>query len=228
MDLPTDRKYLESHEWHQIVGGTATIGITQQAADELTDVTYVSLPKVGDALTAGERFGEIESVKATSDLIAGVSGTVTEVNEALTGDPGLVNREPFTDGWMLKVAVTAEGEGLLSAADYAGKVGTEPGPAHRRHLMATLTVSDDVFALVDARMKQGKFDTPDALLKWALADDSVGPTQTDGAETYEDLDEQARDAIEEGEAEYRAGMARPWDEVRAELAAKYVDRTGQP
>ena len=123
MDLPTDRKYLESHEWHQIKGDTATIGITQTAADELTDVTYVSLPKVGEAVTAGERFGEIESVKATSDLMAGVTGTVTEVNEALAGDPGLVNRDPFDGGWMLKIAVTAEGDGLLSAEAYAAKTG---------------------------------------------------------------------------------------------------------
>ena len=123
MDLPTDRQYLESHEWHQIAGDTATIGITQTAADELTDVTYVALPKVGDAITAGERFGEIESVKATSDLMAGVSGTVTEVNDALAGDPGLVNRDPFAGGWMLKVKVTAAGDGLLSADEYKAKTG---------------------------------------------------------------------------------------------------------
>ena len=123
MDLPTDRQYLESHEWHQLAGDTATIGITQTAADELTDVTYVSLPKVGDAVTAGERFGEIESVKATSDLIAGVTGTVTAVNDALAGDPGLVNRDPFAGGWMVKVAVSAPGDKLLSAEAYAAKTG---------------------------------------------------------------------------------------------------------
>lgn len=123
MDLPTDRKYLESHEWFKIDGGTATVGITQVAADELTDVTYVSLPKVGDAVTAGQRFGEIESVKATSDLYSGVTGTVAEVNDALAGDPGLVNREPYTGGWMLKVKVTTAGDKLLSAHDYKAKAG---------------------------------------------------------------------------------------------------------
>ncbi len=123
MDLPTDRKYLESHEWFQIDGATATVGITQTAADELTDVTYVSLPKVGDAITAGQRFGEIESVKATSDMYAGVTGTVTEVNGALAEDPGLVNREPYTGGWMIKVTVTASGDKLLSAEDYLKKTG---------------------------------------------------------------------------------------------------------
>ena len=98
MEPPTDYKFLESHEWHKIEGDTATLGITQVAADELTDVTYVSLPKVGDTITAGSRFGEIESVKATSDMYTGLSGTVTAVNDALSGDPGLVNREPYTSG----------------------------------------------------------------------------------------------------------------------------------
>ncbi len=125
MDVPTDRKYLESHEWFQIDGDTCTVGITQTAADELTDVTYVSLPKVGEQITAGQRLGEIESVKATSDLYAGVTGTVTAVNDALTADPGLVNREPFTGGWMIKVTVTAPpaADKLLLAADYLAKTG---------------------------------------------------------------------------------------------------------
>ena len=123
MDLPTDRNYLESHEWFKIDGGTATVGITQVAADELTDVTYVSLPKVGDAVTAGQRLGEIESVKATSDLYSAVTGTVTEVNDALAADPGLVNREPYTGGWMIKVTVTAVGDKLLSAEQYLAKTG---------------------------------------------------------------------------------------------------------
>jgi len=125
MDIPNDRKYLESHEWHKLDDGTATIGITQIAADELTDVTYVSLPKVGDTITAGSRFGEIESVKATSDMYTGLSGTVTEVNPALANDPGLVNREPYAGGWMLKIKVSNAGEfdKLLSVEDYLKKTG---------------------------------------------------------------------------------------------------------
>lgn len=125
MDLPNDRKYLESHEWHKIAGDTATIGITQTAADELTDVTYVSLPKVGDKLTANSRFGEIESVKATSDMYSGLSGTVTEVNDALSNDPGLVNRDPYHGGWMLKIKLTnlAEADKLLSVEEYLKKTG---------------------------------------------------------------------------------------------------------
>ena len=125
MDMPSDRKYLESHEWHKLDGSIASIGITQIAADELTDVTYVSLPKVGETVTAGSRFGEIESVKATSDMYTGLSGTVTEVNDALTSDPGLVNRDPYAAAWMIKIKVTnpAEMDKLLSVEDYLKKTG---------------------------------------------------------------------------------------------------------
>ena len=94
--------------------------------------------------------------------------------------------------------------------------------------MATLTVSDDVLALVGARMTQGKFDTADDLLRWALAESEAATAATDAIVTYEDLDEQTRAAIDESEADYGAGLARPWDEVRAELKAKYIDQTGQP
>jgi glycine cleavage system H protein len=125
MSIPSDRRYLESHEWHKVEGDTATIGITQIAADELTDITYVALPKVGDKLEADKRFGEIESVKATSDLYSGVSGSVTAVNEALSSDPGLVNRDPYNAGWMIKVKLTKPDEvnKLLSVDDYQKKTG---------------------------------------------------------------------------------------------------------
>jgi glycine cleavage system H protein len=120
MANPSDRRYLESHEWHKLDGDIATIGITQTAADELTDITYVALPKVDDKLEAGKRFGEIESVKATSDLYSGVSGTITAVNSELPNDPGIVNRDPFNAGWMIKVKVTKPDEmnKLLSAEEY--------------------------------------------------------------------------------------------------------------
>ena len=125
MSVPTDRRYLQSHEWHKLDGDTVTIGITQFAADELTDVTYVSLPKVGDKVSANQRFGEIESVKATSDLYSGVSGTVSAVNDELTANPGLVNSDPFNGGWMLKVKASNPGEvnNLLSSEDYLKKAG---------------------------------------------------------------------------------------------------------
>jgi glycine cleavage system H protein len=122
---PNDRKYLESHEWHLINGDTVTIGITQFAADELTDITYVNLPKVGAKVTANKPFGEIESVKATSDLYSGVSGTVIEVNSQLNNEPGTVNRDPYAGGWMIKVKLSdpAEANQLLSLEDYLKKTG---------------------------------------------------------------------------------------------------------
>ncbi len=125
MSVPTDRKYLPSHEWHKPDGDVVIMGITQQAADELTDVTYVSLPKVGDVISANSRFGEIESVKATSDLNSGISGKVVAVNDALTGDPGLVNRDPFEGGWMIKVTPSNKSEldALLAADKYAAQSG---------------------------------------------------------------------------------------------------------
>jgi glycine cleavage system H protein len=125
MSIPSDRRYLESHEWHKLDGDVVTIGITQSAADELTDITYVSLPKVGEKIEAAKRFGEIESVKATGDLYSGVSGTVSEINAQLTNDPGLVNRDPFAGGWMikLKVANGSELNKLLSAEEYEKKTG---------------------------------------------------------------------------------------------------------
>jgi glycine cleavage system H protein len=125
-DIPQDYRYLETHEWHKTESdGTITLGITAIAADELTDITFVSLPKVGDKVTKGQRWGEIESVKATSDLYTGVSGTVTAVNADLANNPGLVNTDSYTKGWMLKIKPSnpAEVNELLSAADYLKKTG---------------------------------------------------------------------------------------------------------
>ena len=123
MSPPSDRRYLESHEWHKQDGDTVTIGITKIAADDLTDITYVKLPSVGDAVSANKPFGEIESVKATSDLYSGVNGTVTAINEKLATDPGLVNRDAYGDGWMIRVKTNDKVDGLLSADEYLKKVG---------------------------------------------------------------------------------------------------------
>ena len=99
MSAPTDRKYLETHEWHKLDGDTVTIGITQFAADELTDITFVAAAQGRrPRSTANKPFGEIESVKATSDLYSGVSGEVTAVNDKLSSEPGLVNRDPYERG----------------------------------------------------------------------------------------------------------------------------------
>jgi glycine cleavage system H protein len=125
MPVPTDRTYLETHEWHKLDGDVVTIGITQIAADELTDITFVALPKINDKVTANQRWGEVESVKATADLYSGISGTVTAVNSELAGNPGLVNSDPYNAGWMIKVKPTdaSEVKKLLSSEDYLKKTG---------------------------------------------------------------------------------------------------------
>lgn len=126
MAVLNDRRYLKSHEWHKLDGDICTIGITQFAADALTDVTYVSLPAAGKEVSAGKPFGEIESVKATSDLVAGVTGVVAEVNSKLNDSPDLVNSDPAGAGWMIKVKLSDRSafEKLLSAADYEAQLGS--------------------------------------------------------------------------------------------------------
>src|SRR4051812_42892566 len=123
MSAPSDRRYLQTHEWHKLEGDTVTIGITQIAADELTDITFVELPKAGEEVKAGEAFGEIESVKATSDLFSGVSGKVVAVNGELNGNPALINTDPHGAGWMIKIKASdpQQVNGLLSAEDYLKK-----------------------------------------------------------------------------------------------------------
>ena len=125
MGYPTDRRYLASHEWHKLDGDICTIGITKFAADELTDITYVDLPSPGKEVAAGKPFGEIESVKATSELMCGISGVVTEVNKKLSDAPDLVNNDSYGDGWMIKVKVTSKAaiDALLTADAYQKKLG---------------------------------------------------------------------------------------------------------
>ncbi len=118
--VPTDLRYTNDHEWVRVDGGLATIGITEYATSQLGDIVFVELPEEGRALSQGGVFGVVESVKAVSDLFAPISGTVTEANEALAGEPELVNAEPYGGGWMLRVAVAdaAELDGLLDAVAY--------------------------------------------------------------------------------------------------------------
>jgi glycine cleavage system H protein len=125
MPVPTDRRYLETHEWHKLDGDTVTLGITQFAADELTDITYVKLPAIGAKFAANAAIGEVESVKATSDLYTGIGGTVTAVNTELNSNPGLINSDPYNRGWIVKLKVTDTKElaKLLSAEDYLKKTG---------------------------------------------------------------------------------------------------------
>ena len=103
MSMPDACRMSPSHEWHLAEGNVVTVGITQHAADELTDITYVDLPQVGTHVDQGGSFGEIESVKATSEMFIAVGGTVTEINTVLADRPELVNRDPFGEGWMIKV-----------------------------------------------------------------------------------------------------------------------------
>jgi glycine cleavage system H protein len=120
MAVAKDCKYAQTHEWFRVAGKTVTIGITQFAADELTDITYVAVPEVGKSVTAGQSFGEVESVKATSDLYSAVSGKVIEVNKRLADEPNLVNDDPQGEGWMVKVECTdlSPLDKLMDAAAY--------------------------------------------------------------------------------------------------------------
>ena len=114
-----ERRYSETHEWVDVEGGVATVGITDFAQSQLGDVVFLELPRKGQRLAAGESFGVIESVKAASDLYAPVAGTVVEVNERLAANPELVNNDPLGEGWLIKVQ--AEGglpENLLDEAAY--------------------------------------------------------------------------------------------------------------
>ncbi|MFC4987567.1 MULTISPECIES: glycine cleavage system protein GcvH [Saliphagus] len=121
---PTDRRYLESHEWAAPAeaDGRVRIGITDFAQDELGDVVFVELPDEGETIEAGEEFGVIESIKAVSDLYAPVSGEVVAVNETLFDSPELVNDDPFGEGWMLEVETEAESDDLLSAEEYEKQI----------------------------------------------------------------------------------------------------------
>jgi glycine cleavage system H protein len=128
MAYPTDRKYTKEHEWIQVNGSSATVGITDYAQESLGDIVFVEVPKVGAELTAGKTFGTVESVKAVSDLFAPASGTVTEVNADLATSPEKVNKDAH-GSWMLKMTLKnpADVDGLLSAADYEKFVAEEAG-----------------------------------------------------------------------------------------------------
>lgn len=117
---PSDRKYTKTHEWCLAEADVVTIGITQFATDQLADITFVDLPSIGTRVTAGQACGEIESVKATSELYTAVSGEVIEVNKALGDAPELVNHDPYGQGWMVKIraANLSELDALMDAAAY--------------------------------------------------------------------------------------------------------------
>jgi glycine cleavage system H protein len=123
MTVPAGLHYTAEHEWVALDGSIASVGITDHAQRALGDVVFVSLPAPGTEVTAGEPCGEVESTKSVSDVFSPVDGEVTEVNEEINDDPGLVNADPYGAGWLFRVRLgTADGElppGLLSPADYA-------------------------------------------------------------------------------------------------------------
>ncbi len=125
MNVPEDLKYAETHEWIRVDGDTGTIGITDHAQNELTDIVYVDPPKAGTTVSAGQAAAVVESVKAASDIYAPVDGEVIEVNDALGNNPALVNTAPFTDGWLFKVRLSnpAQLENLMSPSAYRAQIG---------------------------------------------------------------------------------------------------------
>ena len=123
-DIPTNLKYASSHEWVNVEGDTAIIGISDHAQDELTELVFIELPDIGRELAAGDPCAVVESVKTASDIYAPVSGRVIETNDALDTEPGTVNEDPYGDGWFFKIRLSnpKELDDLLSPDDYGEQV----------------------------------------------------------------------------------------------------------
>ncbi|MBV9400028.1 MAG: glycine cleavage system protein GcvH [Bryobacterales bacterium] len=124
---PENYRYTKEHEWVRVEGNIATVGITHHAQEELGDIVYADLPKLGANVEQGKTMGSVESVKAVSDIFSPLSGEVMEVNELLATKPEKLNEDPHGEAWLVKIRVTApsEIEALLSAADYQAYVGAE-------------------------------------------------------------------------------------------------------
>ncbi len=124
-NVPSDLKYAKSHEWVRLAGGIATVGITDHAQHELTDLVFIELPAVGRNVKAGEACAVVESVKTASDIYSPAGGEVTEVNQAVVDNPALVNSDPYGAGWFykIKLANPAELAGLLSPEAYQAQIG---------------------------------------------------------------------------------------------------------
>ena len=123
MSSPTDCRFSDSHEWFKIEGDTVTLGITQFAANELTDITYVEMQPVGTILDKNESAGEVESVKTTSDVVSAFAGKIIEVNDSVADDPSLLNSDPFGTGWLVKIRVdgSTDCDNLMDQTSYDGK-----------------------------------------------------------------------------------------------------------
>jgi glycine cleavage system H protein len=124
MNIPTDLHYCPSHEWLRLEGDIATVGLSDHAQEELTDIVFVELPAVGRALEAGDPTAVVESVKAASDIYAPVGGEIIAVNPAVEADPALVNTDPYGKGWLFKLRVkhTADVDSLMDAAAYQAHI----------------------------------------------------------------------------------------------------------
>ncbi len=122
--VPSDLKYAKSHEWVRVSGDVATVGITDHAQHELTDVVFVELPDVGRKVKAAEACAVVESVKTASDIYSPVSGEIVEINKAAANDPSFVNREPFAGGWFFKIKLAnpAEVSAMLSPEQYKAQI----------------------------------------------------------------------------------------------------------
>jgi len=119
-NVPDNLHYSKDHEWVRVENGVAIVGITDHAQEQLGDVVYVELPKAGESFSANESFGSVESVKAVSEIFTPISGEIAEVNESLTDEPEKVNKDPYGEGWMIKVKMGTPGEvdSLLTGAEY--------------------------------------------------------------------------------------------------------------
>ena len=124
-NIPSDLKYAKSHEWLRVSGDTATVGISDHAQGELTDVVFVELPEAGRKVKAGEACAVVESVKTASDIYSPVSGEIVALNQPVTDNPALVNTEPYAGGWFFKIKLShpAELNALLSPEDYKKQIG---------------------------------------------------------------------------------------------------------
>lgn len=123
MNIPAELQYTKDHEWIKIEGKTATVGITDFAQGELGDIVYVDINTVGQTVDHGQIFGTVEAVKTVSDLYMPVSGRVLEVNPALDKNPEKVNEDAYGEGWMIKIEITGETDGLLTADQYKELIG---------------------------------------------------------------------------------------------------------
>jgi glycine cleavage system H protein len=124
-EVPSGLKYAKSHEWVRVAGAVATVGISDHAQHELTDVVFVELPEPGRKVRAGDACAVVESVKTASDIYSPVSGEIAEVNPAVVADPALVNREPYGGGWFFKIKLANPGDlsGLLTPEQYQSQIG---------------------------------------------------------------------------------------------------------